>query len=136
MTETARGPDWWQASDGKWYPPQPEAPQPVPVMWGIPGVRPFVFDGGAGSYLGVSILAFLVTFLTFGICLPWAICMRQRWRSNHTLIYGNRMSFTGTAASLFGNWIKWFLLCIITLGIYGFWVVPRLTQWVVEHQHV
>ena len=26
MSDTARGPDWWQASDGKWYPPAPKAP--------------------------------------------------------------------------------------------------------------
>ncbi|MEL7210318.1 MAG: YbjQ family protein, partial [Actinomycetota bacterium] len=28
MSDTAQGPDWWQASDGKWYPPQPAAPAP------------------------------------------------------------------------------------------------------------
>ena len=45
-------------------------------------VRPFVFDGGAGTYLGVSIAAFLITVLSFGILVPWAIVLRYRWRSN------------------------------------------------------
>ena len=62
--------------------------------------------------------------------------MRYKWRAQHTLIYGNRVTFTGRAAGLFGNWIKWLFLCIITIGIYSFWVVPRITKWVVEHQHV
>ena len=31
------------------------------------------------------------------------------------------------------DWIKWLLLIIITLGIYSFWVIPRLTKWVVEN---
>lgn len=111
-------------------------PQLVPVMWGFPGSQPFLFDGGAGSYLGVGLLAFLVTVLTLGICLPWAMCMLYRWRSEHTLIYGNRVKFTGSGASLFGHWIKWWLLCIVTIGIYSFWVVPRLTKWTVENQHI
>lgn len=25
MSDTSQGPGWWQASDGKWYPPQPAA---------------------------------------------------------------------------------------------------------------
>ena len=36
--------------------------------------------------------------------------------------------------SLFGHYIKWFFLTLITLGIYGFWVWPRMTRWIVEHQ--
>lgn len=96
--------------------------------------RHFQFDGGAGTYLGISVGAFLLTVLTLGIGTPWAICMRYRWRSQHTLINGTRVRFTGSGAGLFGNWVKWFLLCIVTLGIYGFWVAPRLTKWIVEHQ--
>jgi uncharacterized membrane protein YjgN (DUF898 family) len=38
-----------------------------------------------------------------------------------------------TGIGLFGQWIKWFLLCVITLGMYGFWVTPRLQRWIVEH---
>ena len=30
MSEVPQGPGWWQATDGKWYPPQP-APVYVPV---------------------------------------------------------------------------------------------------------
>lgn len=94
----------------------------------------FEFDGGAGSYIGISIGAFFLTLITLGIAIPWAICMRYRWRSQHTIIDGRRVRFTGTGGGLFGSWIKWWLLCIITLGIYSFWVVPRLTKWIVEHQ--
>jgi hypothetical protein len=45
VSEVSQGPGWWQASDGKWYPPQPAAPvtppppppgpPPVP-QWGAP----------------------------------------------------------------------------------------------------
>ncbi len=42
MSDVSQGPGWWQASDGRWYPPQPAAPvapppgpPPVP-QWGGP----------------------------------------------------------------------------------------------------
>ena len=38
----------------------------------------FVFDGGAGSYVGTSILAFLITIFTLGICYPYALVLLQR----------------------------------------------------------
>lgn len=91
------------------------------------------FDGGLLQLIGWSILGWLVTVFTLGICFPWAICMQYGWRINHTIIEGRRLHFTGSASSLFGNWIKWFLLTIITLGIYGLWVGIALEKWKVRH---
>lgn len=93
----------------------------------------FTFDGGAGTYLGTSILAVLITLVTLGIAYPYALVLMQRWKAKHTFIDGKQLTFTGTGLGLFGHWIKWFLLCIITLGIYGFWVQPRVVRWTVEH---
>jgi hypothetical protein len=31
VSDTSQGPGWWQASDGKWYPPQPPSPPPPPA---------------------------------------------------------------------------------------------------------
>lgn len=87
------------------------------------------FNGGLLAYIGWSILGFLVTFFTLGICYPWSITMLYGWRINHTVIDGHRMQFTGSAVGLFGNWIKWLLLSIITLGIYSFWVRIKLNDW-------
>lgn len=94
----------------------------------------FTFDGGAGSYFGVGLLGALLCLVTLGIAAPWAICMTYRWRTQHTLIDGRRLKFTGTGAGLFGNWIKWLALSIVTLGVYMLWVIPRLTKWTTEHQ--
>jgi uncharacterized membrane protein YjgN (DUF898 family) len=55
---------------------------------------------------------------------------------SHAVVDGKRLSFDGTGGQLFGNWIKWFLLSVITCGIYGFWVAPRLYNWVVSHTHL
>ena len=93
----------------------------------------FRFDGGAGTFVGTALLGGLITVVTLGICYPFAMVLMERWRAKHSFIGGHRLVFTGSAWSLFGNWIKWLLLSFVTLGIYLFWVVPRLTQWKWEH---
>lgn len=93
----------------------------------------FRFDGGAADHLGTSLLAFLVTLFSLGFAFPYAVVLVQRWRAKHTYIEGRRLIFLGTGLSLFGNWLKWFFFIIVTLGIYSFWVVPKVTKWVVEN---
>lgn len=92
-------------------------------------VRQFAFDGGAGTYLGTAILGVLVTVFTLGICYPYALVLRERWRAKHSYIEGRQLAFNGSAWALFGLWWKWLILIIITVGIYGFWVGPRLYRW-------
>jgi len=87
------------------------------------------FDGGLLQLIGWSILGFLVTIVTLGICFPWAVCMIWRWEISHTIIEGRRLQFNGKGIGLLGNWIKWYLLSIITLSIYGWWTPIRLRKW-------
>ncbi len=49
MSDVSQGPGWWQASDGKWYPPE-QAPsaQPQPQGFGAPG-GPGAQPGASGS---------------------------------------------------------------------------------------
>lgn len=95
--------------------------------------RQFAFDGGAATYFGTAILGFLITVVTLGLCYPFALVLRERWRPKHSYIEGRQLIFTGSAWGLFGLWWKWFLLIIVTLGIYSFWVGPRLYRWRWEH---
>jgi uncharacterized membrane protein YjgN (DUF898 family) len=57
------------------------------------------------------------------------------WETKHTVVNGHRLRFDGTALGLFGNWIKWALLCIITFGIYSFWLAIALKKWKAKHTH-
>ena len=93
----------------------------------------FEFDGGAATYVGTAILAALVTVLTAGICYPFAVVLRQRWRAKHSMIDGRRLEFTGSAWGIFGRWVWWLFLVFVTLGIYSFWVMPRMERWKWEH---
>ena len=91
------------------------------------------FDGGLLQLVGWTVMGWLITVFTLGICFPWAYTMIYRWETEHTVINGRRLKFDGTAIQLFGLWIKWFILTIITLGIYGFWVDISLKKWRSSH---
>lgn len=58
--------------------------------------------------------------------------MIYNWEIKHTVINGRRLTFSGSAVGLFGNWIKRLIFTIITFGIYGFWVGIKLKKWKVS----
>ncbi|WP_240903965.1 DUF898 domain-containing protein [Bacillus sp. N1-1] len=93
------------------------------------------FDGGLFQLIGYTLLGWIVTVITLGICFPWSYTMIYSWKARHTVIGGKRLGFDGTAVQLFGNWIKWWLLTIITLGIYSFWLYIALEKWKTKHTH-
>ena len=94
------------------------------------------FTGGIIEMIGISVLSALITAFTFGLAAPWAVCMYQRWLTNHTIVDGKQLHFDGTGMQLFGNYIKWFLLTLVTFGIYGFWLTIKMQQWIVSHTHI
>src|SRR5580704_4914362 len=58
MSDTQQGPDWWQASDGRWYPPQPSTgPPPPPMPMGAPPATKKKGGFGKGCLLSLGILA-------------------------------------------------------------------------------
>ncbi len=98
--------------------------------------KQMTFDGGALDYLFVRLLSWIITGVTFGLGLPWGLTIMSRWRAEHTLINGQRMTFVGTGFGLFGSYIKWWFFMIITFGIYGFWLIPAIVRWEVENTRV
>lgn len=90
------------------------------------------FTGGLLGLIGTNILALLLTIITLGIGLPWAVCIRQSWYAKHTSIQGKQLIFVGQGSQLFGQYIKWFLLTLVTLGIYSLWLNIKMHAWVVS----
>ncbi len=94
------------------------------------------FTGGLLGLIVHKLVATLVSIVTVGLLLPWAVCYLQRWETEHTVVDGYKLAFDGKAISLFGNWVKWFLLTLITCGIYSFWVTIKMKKWVASHTHL
>ena len=94
------------------------------------------FTGGLFGLIINYILQILITVFTLGIGLPWAVCIKEKWVADHTIIDGRRLVFDGNGLQLFGNYIKWWFFCIITFGIYSFWLGIKMKQWIVKHTHL
>jgi hypothetical protein len=102
MSDVSNGPGWWQASDGKWYPPesQPSSEAPAPPPSAAAPPRPassagsFSFDMKRWSQVErITAIASLV--LLISLFLPW---------------------FTYGGFSVDGLWHGWmyivFILCV------------------------
>ncbi len=59
------------------------------------------FDGGILGLIGVNILSTIITFVTFGLGFTWAMCVRERYIVNHTIINGQRLRFIGSGEIYF-----------------------------------
>lgn len=87
------------------------------------------FSGGAGGYLGIHLLAALLTTCTLGIGKAWADTMILRWEARHTHIGGSPLVFGGTGGQLFGKYLLLLLLAPLTLGIYALCFPVILLKW-------
>ena len=94
------------------------------------------YDGGVGERLGTSIIAYLITTFTCGIGRPWGDVMLLKYDSEHTVINGDRLAFSGTGGSFFVQNLIITLLTIITLGIYTPWGVCKINKWVYSNTSV
>ena len=65
------GPDWWLASDGKWYPPQQQATAPLPGAYGPPpgGFFSRLFDLSMTTFITPSIVKVLFVLGIVGVSI-------------------------------------------------------------------
>src|SRR5688500_18582318 len=73
MSDTPQGPGWWQASDGKFYPPQPQTQPPPPPMGvgptgPMPPMPPPAQTGMSGCLKAFLIGGAIALVLGFGGC--------------------------------------------------------------------
>jgi uncharacterized membrane protein YjgN (DUF898 family) len=93
------------------------------------------FDGRVGELFGINLAVYFITMFTLGFAFPWALVMKLRYTTGHTIVEGKRLRFDGTGGQLFGKWVKIFLLCFVTLGIYGFWAELEIQKWIAQNTH-
>lgn len=93
------------------------------------------FDGNAMEKFGWWLLEFLLTLMTAFLAFPWAMCMKYRWETKHTVINGKRLCFDGKGSQLFGRFILWLILSILTAGLYLIATTSRVKRWKLSHTH-
>lgn len=74
MSDFSQGPGWWQASDGRWYPPQQAAP-PAPGPWGAaPPAAGYAQPYGTPAYQAPTTNGLAIAALVCG-CLGFVTCI-------------------------------------------------------------
>ena len=74
MSDFSQGPGWWQASDGKWYPPQQSTP-PASGPWGAaPPAAGYAQPYGTPTYQTRSTNGMAIAALVCG-CLGFLTCI-------------------------------------------------------------
>ena len=51
-----------------------------------PAASESYFDGGLLQLLGWKIVGALISAVTLGICVPWAVCLIENWKAKNTHI--------------------------------------------------
>lgn len=118
----------WQPTQNQQYPPHqpPFYGQPLPDV---------VYDGDAGTQIGLQIILTVMVFITLGFAGPYAICAMHREDAEHTIVGGRRLRFDGKAKELFVLMFCWGFFTVLTLGIYAFWARVNYKKWIAENTH-
>lgn len=91
------------------------------------------FDGTGGELFVKGIILTIVSLVSCGLLTPFYLVEIIKWRKEHTVIEGNRMTFNGTGVQLWGLWIKWWFLSLITCGIYSYFATVDFFKWMNKH---
>lgn len=133
MSDYSQGPGWWQASDGKWYPPEQAAPAAPAAPWGSapPAGMPYgnpayqapSTNGMAIAALVCGIASLGVGFITCGIgsvaAIPAVILghmSRKQIRESNGTQQGDGMALAGLITGYIGVGV---LVLVIILFIIG-----------------
>ncbi|MEI7591588.1 MAG: hypothetical protein WCK41_00035 [Actinomycetes bacterium] len=115
MSDTSQGPGWWQASDGKWYPPE-QAPGAAPVPSSAGGSGASTLDIGAAigygwtkfvENIGVIIVMVLIIF---GVQIVFNIAQQSISGGINSFFLGSAIGFMIWAAG-------WFLYFMLSAGL-------------------
>ena len=138
MSDTAQGPGWWIASDGKWYPPAPEVPAPAAPAppppttqdaspgpgwwkasdgtWYPPQDSPSVRPKTSGLAVAALVLAILLGALGALAAIPMGFVARSQVRKSSGTLKGAGLAL---AAIIIG---------FVTIGITAAIIVIAVTN--------
>src|SRR5438128_11676071 len=108
MSDVSQGPGWWQASDGKWYPPQATpGPATAPPPQPVPGQAPAPKKRGRGClYSVVGLIALIVIIVVIAAVAGGGGGNSNKTASPNSAPDNNSASNTTTAAASSGALYK------------------------------
>jgi len=109
VSDSSQGPGWWQASDGKWYPPE-QAPGAGAVGGGGGGGAAAFSVGDALSYGWNKFVQYIgqiivIVLIIFAIQLVLNIVSQAIQAGTDSFIVGITLSFALTAISIFVSFL-------------------------------
>ncbi len=122
MSDTSQGPGWWQASDGRWYPPEhhPGYQVPVPPPFGAPSPYPPVSvltaPPAPRSTNGLAIASLVLSLLWIGglgslLAVVFAFVSRRQITQSRGTQGGDGLAIAGLVIGLVG------LISTVLIGI-------------------
>ena len=127
MSDVSQGPGWWQAADGKWYPPAPQPQQPpAPPGYGAP--QPAYYAPAGPKNDGMSIAALVCgisaihTLFLCGIGIVpailgvvFGIIGKKKVEQSGGALQGRGMALAGAicGAVAVGLFLIWLVLLVI-----------------------
>jgi len=122
MSDVSQGPGWWQATDGKWYPPAP----PAPPVFGTPQPAYYAPTGPKNDGLSIAALVCgisgLATLVLCGIGIVPAILGvvfgvigKKKVEQSGGALQGRGMALAGAicGAVAIGLFLIWLVFVII-----------------------
>jgi hypothetical protein len=106
MSESAQGPGWWLASDGRWYPPELWTGPPRPMAAGVP-VNPAVpavrsvpsHDAGTSGFAVASLICSCAGIVLLGVPSVVGVVLgfvaRSRIRNSYEALRGDGLALAG-----------------------------------------
>ena len=113
MSDTSQGPGWWQASDGKWYPPQqqpgywaPPPPMGAMAVTSYPGPMPYV-PGGAKPTNGLAVASLILSIIWLAglgsvLAVIFGIVARRQIRASAGRQGGEGLALAGALVGVVG----------------------------------
>jgi hypothetical protein len=136
MSDVSQGEGWWQASDGKWYPPQAATPPPAwapppgygppgygPPGYGPPGYGPPAYGAPAPGTEGMAIGSLISGIVGVTLCplvgsvlaLVFGYSARRRIRESGGAVGGDGIATAGVILGYIG--IGLVVLVVILIAV-------------------
>jgi uncharacterized membrane protein YjgN (DUF898 family) len=93
----------------------------------------FKFDGDGGEYAGIFFPGFFLSLITLGIYVPWFVLKTERYRLEHTVFQGRRLTIDLAGKDLLIYAIIAYFGTILTLGLASPWLINWGIRLFIDH---